>query len=150
VDTMIYSNFIGNETRFSNTRNAIELGVDYDNKDEYEIDVAYERSINRFLDVFVGGDFQGDELKNENLAVLGMSYVLPMLIDSEIRLDSEGNTRLEFSSDLQLTDRTKFDWLVNTDDEYRLGLEYEISKKISLVVNYDSDYDGGVGIKGKF
>ena len=79
-----------------------------------------------------------------------MSYVLPMLIDSEIRLDSEGNTRLEFSSDLQLTDRTKFDWLVNTDDEYRLGLEYEISKKISLVVNYDSDYDGGVGIKGKF
>jgi FtsP/CotA-like multicopper oxidase with cupredoxin domain len=150
VDTMIYSNFIGNETRFSNTRNAIELGVDYDNKDEYEIDVAYERSINRFLDVFVGGDFQGDELKNENLAVLGMSYVLPMLIDSEIRLDSEGNARLELSSDLQLTDRTKFDWLVNTDDEYRLGLEYEISKKISLVVNYDSDYDGGVGIKGKF
>lgn len=149
VDTMIYSNFVGNETRFSNTRNAIELGVDYVNKDEYEIDVAYERSINRFLDVFVGGDFQGDELKNENLAVLGMSYVLPMLIDSEIRLDSKGNARLELSSDLQLTDRTKFDWLVNTDDEYRLGLEYEVTKKVSLVANFDSDYDGGLGIKVK-
>ena len=149
VDTMTYSNFIGNETRFSNTRNAIELGFDYDYKDEYEIDVVYERSINRFFDVFVGGDFQGDELKNESLAVLGIRYVLPMLIDSEIRLDSKGNARLELSSDLQLTNRTKFDWLVNTDDEYRLGLEYEITKKVSLVANFDSDYDGGVGIKVK-
>ena len=149
VDTMTYSNFIGNETRFSNTRNAIELGVDYDYKDEYEIDVAYERSINRFFDVFVGGDFQGDELKNESLAVLGIRYVLPMLIDSEIRLDSKGNARLELSSDLQLTNRTKFDWLVNTDDEYHLGLEYEITKKVSLVANFDSDYGGGVGIKVK-
>jgi len=149
VDTMTYSNFIGNETRFSNTRNAIELGVDYDYKDEYEIDVEYERSINRFFDVFVGGDFQGDELKNENLAVLGMRYVLPMLIDSEIRLDSKGNARLELSSDLQLTNRTKFDWLVNTDDEYHLGLEYEITKKVSLVANFDSDYGGGVGFKVK-
>ena len=150
VDTMTYSNFIGNETRFSNTRNAIELGFDYDYKDEYEIDVEYERSINRFFDVFVGGDFQGDEQKNESLAVLGIRYVLPMLIDSEIRLDSKGNARLELSSDLQLTNRTKFDWLVNTDDEYRLGLEYEITKKVSLVANVDSDYDGGVGIKVKF
>ena len=150
VDTMTYSNFIGNETRFSNTRNAIELGFDYDYKDEYEIDVVYERSINRFFDVFVGGDFQGDEQKNESLAVLGIRYVLPMLIDSEIRLDSKGNARLELSSDLQLTNRTKFDWLVNTDDEYRLGLEYEITKKVSLVANVDSDYDGGVGIKVKF
>jgi len=149
VDTMTYSNFIGNETRFSNTRNAIELGFDYDYKDEYEIDVVYERSINRFFDVFVGGDFQGNEQKNESLAVLGIRYVLPMLIDSEIRLDSKGNARLELSSDLQLTNRTKFDWLVNTDDEYRLGLEYEITKKVSLVANFDSDYDGGVGIKVK-
>jgi hypothetical protein len=150
VDTMTYSNFIGNETRFSNTRNAIELGFDYDYQDEYEIDVVYERSINRFFDVFVGGDFQGDEQKNESLAVLGIRYVLPMLIYSEIRLDSKGNARLELSSDLQLTNRTKFDWLVNTDDEYRLGLEYEITKKVSLVANFDSDYDGGVGIKVKF
>ena len=149
VDTMIYSNFIGNETRFSNTRNAIELGVDYDNKDEYEIDVAYERSINRFLDVFVGGDFQGDDLKNKNLGVVGIHYVLPMLIDSELRLDSKGNARLELSSDLQLTNRIKFDWLANTDDEYRLGIEYEITKKVSLVANVDSEYDGGVGIKVK-
>ena len=110
----------------------------------------YERSINRFFDVFVGGDFQGDEQKNESLAVLGIRYVLPMLIYSEIRLDSKGNARLELSSDLQLTNRTKFDWLVNTDDEYRLGLEYEITKKVSLVANFDSDYDGGVGIKVKF
>ena len=73
-----------------------------------------------------------------------------MLIDSELRLDSKGNARLELSSDLQLTDRAKFDWVMNTDEEYYLGLEYEITKKISFVVNYDSDYDGGVGIKGKF
>ena len=149
VDTVTYSNFIGNETRFSNTRNAIEIGVDYDYKDEYEIDVAYERSINRFLDVFVGGDFQGDDLKNKNLGVVGIHYVLPMLIDSELRLDSKGNARLELSSDLQLTNRIKFDWLANTDDEYRLGLEYEITKKVSLVANVDSEYDGGVGIKVK-
>jgi len=149
VDTVTYSNFIGNETRFSNTRNAIKIGVDYDYKDEYEIDVAYERSINRFLDVFVGGDFQGDDLKNKNLGVVGIHYVLPMLIDSELRLDSKGNARLELSSDLQLTNRIKFDWLANTDDEYRLGIEYEITKKVSLVANVDSEYDGGVGIKVK-
>ena len=150
MDTMVNSNFIGNETSFSNTRKTIEFGFDYDYKDEYEIDVTYAHNISRYLDIFVGGDFKGHEVKNENLAVVGIHYVLPMLIDSELRLDSKGNARLELSSDLQLTDRAKFDWVMNTDEEYYLGLEYEITKKISFVVNYDSDYDGGVGIKGKF
>lgn len=110
INTMIYSSFIGNEARLSNTRNAIAFGFTHDYENEYEINVAYERNINRFLDVFIGGDFEDDGRKTEDLAVVGVSYVLPMLIESELRLDSKGDGRLEFSSDLQLTDRVKFEW----------------------------------------
>jgi len=150
VDTYVMSNMIANETRFSNTRNAVELEFESNYSKDYEIDIAYERSITRFLDIFVGGDFEGDEEKSDNLAVIGVHYVLPLLIESSLRLDSKGNGRLELSSDLQLTNRTKFDWQWNTDEEYKLGLEYEINKKISLIANFDSDFDGGAGIKMRF
>jgi len=43
-----------------------------------------------------------------------------------------------------------FDWLVSTDEQYRVGLEYEFNKKVSATANWDSDFDGGMGLLIKF
>ena len=64
--------------------------------------------------------------------VAGVNYTLPLLIDSELRIDSDGHFRLELESALQLTDRLRFDWNWNTEDEYRVRVSYEINKKMAL------------------
>ena len=149
--TSVQSNMTSGMIRASNTRNAIEVKYDHNYDHEYDIDAVYERSITRFFEVFAGGNFERDEdLEIENTAIVGFNYVLPMLIDSSVRIDSEGNGRLQLGSEIQLTDRGKFHWHWNTDEEYRFELEYELTKNVSLMSNYDSDFDGGVGLAIKF
>lgn len=149
--TSVQSNMTSGMIRASNTRNAIEVKYDHNYDHEYDIDAVYERSITRFFEVFAGGNFERDEdLEIENTAIVGFNYVLPMLIDSSVRIDSEGNGRLQLGSEIQLTDRGQFHWHWNTDEEYRFELEYELTKNVSLMSNYDSDFDGGVGLAIKF
>ena len=57
--------------------------------------------------------------------------------------------RLGLESDLQLTERGKFEWSWNTDKKYRLGLSYELSKMFLLTAIYDSDLKWGAGIRLK-
>ena len=71
----------------------------------------------------------------------GLIYLLPLLIEADLRLDSEGHGRLGLSSELQLTDRLSFDWSANTDREYRLQLEYELSKQLVITGGRDDQFD---------
>ena len=64
-----------------------------------------------------------------------------------MRYGTDHKVILALSSDLQLTDRLKFGWEVESDDEYSFELEYEFNKSLSLVANYTSDYYGGAGLK---
>ena len=48
--------------------------------------------------VLEGGDFSDDE----SLGVLGVRYVLPFYLESELRLDNDGKFRLEIGSEIQL------------------------------------------------
>ena len=149
-DFGIHTNFTSAELRAENTRNAVNLGYDWDYDDDYEIELTYERSLNRFLELYAGGEFEEEDSETENTAIAGIHYVLPLLIEADLRVDSEGQGRLGLSSDLQLTDRVSFSWDVNTDNEYRLQLEYELSKSLSILGNHDDQYDWGIGIEAKF
>lgn len=77
-------------------------------------------------------------------------YVLPFYIESELRLDNNGDVRLEVGSEVQLLSRLFSKWFVNTDTEWQYGLEWLLNKQISVVANHDSDYDVGMGIKVRF
>src|SRR5699024_4085321 len=118
----------------------------------YDAEVIYARSITRFLDIYAGGNFEREDKdeKSENTGIIGIRYVLPMLIESNLRINSKGKIRLALGSDLQITERAKFGWSYNTDKEYRFNLAYEINKKILLAATYDSDFKWGMGLRVRF
>jgi len=76
ADTAVQSHFAGGELRAENTRNA--FNVDYEG--EYEVEVTYERSFNRFFGLYVGNQFEHEDDDVENKATVGMQYLLPLLI----------------------------------------------------------------------
>jgi len=158
ADAGIQSNFLHGELRAENTRNAVNLEVEHgtgsDHNDDYEIELVYERYINRFLELYIGGEVEQEidnaQKEKEETGIFGAHYLLPLLIDADLRLDSEGDVRLGLSSELQLTNRIAFEWDLNTDDEYRLQLEYELSKQAVITGGWDEQYDWGIGLELRY
>lgn len=149
-DLGIYTHMVNGYIRPSDKGNAFELEFDYDNRDEFEIEAIYERSITRFLDFYVGTELEREDGETESTAILGFHYVLPLLIELDARINSEGELRLGLESKLQLTDRLTFLWECNTDEEYQWLFDYELNKKLKISANYDSDYGVGAGVKFSF
>ncbi len=155
ADFMGQNNYTTGMLRAENTRNAFNIEYDWDYDHEYEAELTYERYINRFFELYAGIEIEREETEDneyerEIRQIFGAHYLLPLLIEADIRLDDEGHGRLGLSSELQLTDRLEFEWDVNTDRDYNLQLEYELNKKISLTGGRHSDYDWGAGLKVKF
>ena len=126
--------------------------VDYDGA--YEGEVAYTRTIDRFLKLYAGGWFEREREEghwhDRNVAMIGARYVLPLLIEADLRVDSKGHVRFRLESELQLTPRLAFEWSWDTDNEWETVLEYEISKQISLVGGHMSRFGTGGGVLMKF
>ncbi len=146
----VHTNMIEGHFRPSDKRNAFDIEFNYNYEEEYDIEAIYERSLSRLLDIYLGGEFEKEEGESENRAILGFHYLLPLLVELDIRIDSNGKPRLGLESDLQLSDRLAFEWGINSDLEYRCMLDYEVSKTLSFSANYDSDYHAGAGIKISF
>ena len=151
-DIAALSNMTMGTLRSSTARNSIELEYDYDYDKKYDIDLIYSRDITRFFAIYAGGNFERESSreKPENKAILGLRYTLPLLVEADLRVDSKKKVRLELSSDMQLTDRLKFDWSYNTDDEYRFNMIYEINKSLYVIGTYDSDFKWGGGLRFSF
>lgn len=152
ADIATLSNMTMGKIRTLNTRSSFELEYDSNYNKEYDVELIYAHSFTRFLDVYAGGSSERDDKNNkpDNTAIFGARYMLPLLIESDLRVDSEGDFRLRFSSNIQLTDRTKFEWSFNTDNEYRFSIPYEINKMTLLSATYDSDFRWGFGLRVKF
>jgi len=148
--------------RLSNIRNAFELEFDYNYKDEYDVEIKYLRNLTRFFDVYIGAEFDRTDCtkkctncskntttskKSKNTFACGIRYVMPLIIQSELRVDSQGGVRLDLRSSLQLASRLLFEWQCNTDKEYRLALSYQANKKLLFTVAYDSDFKWGAGLR---
>jgi hypothetical protein len=79
--------------------------------------------------------------------VAGIRYTLPMLIEADARIDGNGKFRFQLSrEDVAVTNRLRFNFMINTDKEYMIGLRHIITKYISLSTHYDSDMGLGAGI----
>ncbi len=130
----------------SNTRNSVNAKWDASWEGEYEVDADYERHLTRLFGVFAGGSFSD----TESLGIAGMRYLLPLYLQGEIRIDTDADVRIEVGSSISLMERLDFKWFANTKAGWRFTLEYVLSKQLSIVCNYDSDYHGGVGVAARF
>lgn len=84
---------------------------------------------------------------NRSALCFGIQYTLPMLVKADARIDSDGYFRFQLMrEDIPLTDRLRFDFMVNTDLEYMTMWRYIITKNLAASAHYDSDMGWGAGI----
>lgn len=116
----------------------------------------------QWLFPFIGFDYHRNTVENEEEETLlgqtsnqnnrkafvaGVQYILPMLIQAEARVDSEGKFRFQLRrEDIPVTSRLRLNLTANTDKEYMAGLRYIITKYFSLSTHYDSDMKYGAGV----
>lgn len=79
--------------------------------------------------------------------VAGIAYTLPMLFTADMRIDGSARLRFQLSrEDIPITNRLRYNMMLNTDKEYMAGFRYILTKYISLSAHYDSDMGLGGGI----
>ncbi|MDX5320392.1 MAG: copper oxidase, partial [Bacteroidota bacterium] len=78
----------------------------------------------------------------------GVNYILPGLIESDLRLDHTGKVRFQLHrDDIALTPRIRMSGMWNSDGEYMVGAHYILTKYWGVGLHYDSDMSWGAGIK---
>ena len=154
--TKIATDGVFGNTQLSNVRNEIGTTYRVSYKEQYEFQPYYQRFIDKrqFFAAFAGADIrntftikEGDREEDRRVAVAGIRYMLPLFIDSELRVDHKGNLRFQLSrEDIPLTRRLFFAVSGNTDKEFNIDFDYFIAKNFSLHASYDSEYKYGLGL----
>jgi FtsP/CotA-like multicopper oxidase with cupredoxin domain len=136
----------------ADTRNTLrgtwEAGWDED----YEAVFTYARYFNRFFQAFAGGVLTDGE--QDHRGVVGIRYLLPFLIESSVWLDTEGEVRFIVDKEIQLTDRLyafgEFQYDTESKEEWAAGAGWTLSKHFSIIGQYHSEYDAGIGINIRY
>jgi CopA family copper-resistance protein len=141
-----HNSFTELDFNLSDERHEIAVQVDADFDVTYEIDATYAYNFHRFFSAFAGIEKrEHHHSTNHFKTIAGINVTLPLLVNSEWRVDDHGEFRLELDSDLQLNRRVALVWRWNTEDEYRYALRYNITKRWSISAGTDSEYGDGVG-----
>jgi hypothetical protein len=89
---------------------------------------------------------QTSNKNNRKTFVAGIAYTLPMLVIADARVDGDGKFRFQLSrEDIPVTPHLRFNWMINTDKEYMVGMRFIASKYFSFSTHYDSDMGWGAG-----
>ncbi len=144
-----YVNLVGNKGILGST-----YRVSYKNKYEFQPD--YQRFLDKkqFLSAFIGADIRNTFQVVENgqsvdrkVGVVGLRYLLPMFLLTELRLDHKGEVRFQLSrSDIPITRRLRLSLTANTDKEFNIDFDHNIGKRFYIHASYDSDYKYGTGL----
>jgi FtsP/CotA-like multicopper oxidase with cupredoxin domain len=85
--------------------------------------------------------------KNQNVAIVGMRYILPMLVVADASVDQNGKVVLELAREgIKISPRIRGSFAVNSDKEFNFGLKYVLQKWVAISTNYDSEYGLGAGL----
>jgi len=78
---------------------------------------------------------------------VGVAYTLPMLVILQTEVYHDGNVRIQLRrEDIPVSKRFRAAFMVNTDKEYMVGLNYIAGKNVGFRTHYDSDMGFGVGL----
>jgi hypothetical protein len=118
---------------------------------EWESIVTYGHYFNRFFTLFAGADFMGEEDElDKTRGILGIHYLLPFNIESRSWLDTDLGARVMFEKSLELTPRLSLAGEAEYDShenwEGSVNLSYMLTRNISLMGKWHSEYSWGGGI----
>ena len=138
--------------KFMKGRNDFNIMWDVGYEGEYEVDLTWGRYFNQNFSTVLGYRLSNEG--TENRAIAGFNYWLPLFFQSSVTVDSEGDLRFGLNKEFQLTDRmslfTELEYDTNTEWEWSIGSEYTLSKKWSLIMQYQSDRGIGAGLSFRF
>lgn len=157
-----YNGSIGEISR-SNTRWLFqtEWRVNYTGDYENEFHLGRYIGKKQFATVYTGWDIRKNE-ESENTETwfgqtntatkrsvfcIGLQYILPWFIVTDIRLDQDGYTRVQIRrDDIPVSKKIRMWGMVNSDKEFNVGARYILGKFTSIGGSYDSDLGAGVGL----
>jgi len=155
----VLSNMTEGELSFANTRVMVdmswEVGWEKVAEEEWEFIGRLGWYVNRFTSFFAGGRSEGVRSREHgSVGILGLSYLLPLNIKTRVWVDSEGESRVIFAKEFELTPRlalhgeTEYDSLEHW--EGAVGLQYMLTRHLSLAAKWHSEYGFGGGVQGSF
>jgi hypothetical protein len=122
---------------------------------EWEATPAYDYYLNRFASVFAGVDFEGagDRFEKRE-GVFGLRYLLPLNVTSRVWVDTAGEFQFAVGKHLELTPRIAIFSEAEYDTgeywEVRAGTSYLLTKNLSLVGQWHSQFGWGGGLRWQF
>ncbi len=159
------SNGSDGEIMFANTRYQLQtewrIGLNREHGYESESHIGRYLGKMQWWFPYIGWDFRYREMDgpekdlfgkvnskdNRKAFCLGVEYTMPLLVKADARLDTEGKLRLQLKrEDVPVSQRLRFNFMVNTDKEYMAGFRYVATKYFSVSTHYDSDMSFGAGI----
>ncbi|MBU1053592.1 MAG: multicopper oxidase domain-containing protein [Proteobacteria bacterium] len=140
----------------SNTRNILtadwQAGWQDVEDTDYEIDLTWDYSFNRYASVFAGAEITNEELGDRG--IFGGRYLLPLLIQTTGWVDTEGELRLSLSKELPLTSRLsafgEIEYDTATKWECQAGAIFLIDKRFSIMASYHTEFGIGAGLVIRF
>ncbi len=156
----------------TNIRNQFIVRGEYGWNENLEAEFTYERWLNSYFRVFGGvnveneGEGSLDEISTTG--VVGVRYLLPLLIDSDLRIDNKLRPTISFSTATMIFKNVAlfgeyeyqmdFGWVTDfeegTDFEeettWQVGLEFVLSRDFSLMGSYDNRFGAGGGLSLRF
>uniref|UniRef100_UPI0039773ADA multicopper oxidase domain-containing protein n=1 Tax=Nonlabens sp. Ci31 TaxID=2608253 RepID=UPI0039773ADA len=156
----------------TNIRNQFTLMGEYGWNKNLETEFTYERYLNDYFRVFGGVNVENegaDSLEDINTtAIAGVRWLMPLLINSDFRIDSKLRPEIRFSTGFMIFPRLgiygeyeyqmDFGWDGNLpqgqdygeETTWQVGLEYVLSRNFSLMSSYDNRFGAGGGLSLRF
>ena len=122
---------------------------------EWVVTPTYDYYLNRFASVFAGFDFVGDDNQIEkHEGVFGLRYLLPLNIASRVWVDTTGEMQFAVEKHLELTPRialyAEAEYDTQEEWEFRAGTSYLLTKQLSLIGQWHSEFGWGGGLRWQF
>lgn len=161
----------------SNIRNQFNLRAEYGWNKAMEAEITYERYLYDYFRVFGGVNVEnergGAPEDRVVTAIGGVRFLTPYLINLDLRLDSRLRPELRLSRELMIFPRTNlfgefeyradFGWIKRPERErvpgagsfsrevtWTVGMEYFLSRNVSLMGSYDNRFGAGGGLTVRF
>ncbi len=165
ADLSVLSNGAWLEGFVSNNKYQVRVDARVNWKWNYETETHLLRFLDKrdYLAAFIGYDLRlnkdgnpdieskPDSKDNRRQFEVGLLYLLPFFLETEVRIDPKGKFRAQLQRrDMPITTRLFFDGRINTDKEYTVGLRYFVTRTFSISAQYDNDYGAGAGISIRY
>lgn len=125
--------------RVSQTWNEFKARVESrsDREWESEGDVFYRRWLGKYLNLAVGASYDHEETR----AQVGIGYLLPLLVESNIYADNKGKLRVDLAKKFQWTDS------LFSEAEFIWREDKKFDNDLALTLMYQRQWNWAVGIK---